>query len=481
MAAVVATAAAVAAIANPVGNLILHNNVLLNDLCAFVKSAKAHRRYVKTHALLRLKPQRVTYNKASLRTLRGMAQKESMNFSQLGLGTAQLRACESLGYTEPTPIQLKAIPLVLEGRDLIGCAETGTGKTAAFLLPILQKLSERQRPGVRALVLAPTRELALQIQKNYGELNREKNNRSVTIIGGANMKTQIADLRRGATMVIATPGRLLDLTERGALNLSHLEVLVLDEADRMLDMGFLPAIRRILSLVPAKRQTLLFSATMSPEIERLARSTMKEPTLVEVSPRGKAPSLVEQTAYQVAAESKTALLLDLLEREDFERVLVFARTRRSAERLSHILEARDHRVNRIHSDRSQPQREAALRGFRDGRTRVLVATDIAARGLDVDAVSHVINYDVPAAPEDYVHRIGRTGRAGNQGRAITIVTPVDELSMRAIERLTGQTVKRVVPPGFGGVKVSVTQSKPSSRPASRAVFTRSFRPRRASR
>jgi ATP-dependent RNA helicase RhlE len=410
-----------------------------------------------------------------------MAQKEFMNFSQLGLGTAQLRACESLGYTEPTPIQLKAIPLVLEGRDLIGCAETGTGKTAAFLLPILQKLSERQRPGVRALVLAPTRELALQIQKNYGELNREKNNRSVTIIGGANMKTQIADLRRGATMVIATPGRLLDLTERGALNLSHLEVLVLDEADRMLDMGFLPAIRRILSLVPAKRQTLLFSATMSPEIERLARSTMKDPKLVEVSPRGKAPSLVEQTAYQVAAESKTALLLDLLEREDFERVLVFARTRRSAERLSHILEARDHRVNRIHSDRSQPQREAALRGFRDGRTRVLVATDIAARGLDVDAVSHVINYDVPAAPEDYVHRIGRTGRAGNQGRAITIVTPVDELSMRAIERLTGQTVKRVVPPGFGGVKVSVTQSKPSNRPASRAVFTRSFRPRRASR
>ena len=408
-------------------------------------------------------------------------QKEFMNFSELGLAPAQVRACESLGYTEPTPIQRQAIPVVLEGRDLIGCAETGTGKTAAFLLPIIQRLSERVIPGVRVLVLAPTRELAMQIQKNYSELNRTKNNRSVVLIGGANMRTQIADLRRGATVVIATPGRLLDLTERGALKLSAVEVLVLDEADRMLDMGFLPAIRRVLSLMPAKRQTMLFSATMSPEIEKLARSTMKEPKLIEVSQRGRAPILVEQTAYPVAQESKTALLLDLLEREKFERVLVFARTRRGAERLSHILEARDHCVNRIHSDRTQPQREAALRGFRDGRTRVLVATDIAARGLDVDSVSHVINYDVPAAPEDYVHRIGRTGRAGNQGRAITIVTPVDELSMRAIEKLTGQTVKRVFLPGFGGTKTSEVASKALARPNRSAVFTRSFRPRRASR
>ena len=405
-----------------------------------------------------------------------------MNFSELGLGDAQLRACKSLGYTEPTPIQRQAIPVVLEGRDLIGCAETGTGKTAAFLLPIIQRISERPLPGVRVLVLAPTRELALQIQKNYVELNGAKNNRSVTLIGGANMRTQIADLRRGASVVIATPGRLLDLTERGALRLSTVEVLVLDEADRMLDMGFLPAIRRVLSLVPTKRQTMLFSATMSPEIEKLARSTMKEPKLIEVSQRGRAPILVEQTAYPVAQESKTALLLDLLEREKFERVLVFARTRRGAERLSHILEARDHQVNRIHSDRTQPQREAALRGFRDGRTRVLVATDIAARGLDVDSVSHVINYDVPSTPEDYVHRIGRTGRAGNQGRALTIVTPVDELSMRAIEKLMGQTVKRVVLPGFGGTKTSEgAGSKPFARPNRGAVFTRSFRPRRASR
>jgi ATP-dependent RNA helicase RhlE len=402
-----------------------------------------------------------------------------MNFSELGLDAAQLRVCESLGYTTPTPIQQQAIPVVLEGHDLIGCAETGTGKTAAFLLPILRKLSDTRRPGVRVLVLAPTRELALQIQKNYGELNTVKNNRSVIVMGGANIKAQIADLRRGATVVIATPGRLLDLTERGALNLSHVEVLVLDEADRMLDMGFLPAIRRILSLVPTKRQTLLFSATLPSEIERLARSTMKQPKLIEVSPRGRAATLVEQTAYHVSAESKTALLLDLLERENFERVLVFARTRRSAERLSHILAARDHQVSRIHSDRSQPQREAALRGFREGRTRVLVATDIAARGLDVDSVSHVINYDVPAAPEDYVHRIGRTGRAGNTGQAITIVTPIDELSLRAIERLMGKTVKRIVPDGFGG-KTTMPASKPIVRTA-RPVFTRSFRPRRASR
>ena len=404
-----------------------------------------------------------------------------MNFSQLGLDAAQVRKCESLGYTEPTPIQEQAIPVVLSGQDMIGCAETGTGKTAAFLLPIIQKITEKPRPGIRVLVLAPTRELAMQIQKNYGELNHVKANRGVTVIGGANMRTQISDLRRGATILIATPGRLLDLIERGACSLANVDFLVLDEADRMLDMGFLPAIRRILGMIPAKRQTLLFSATMSSEIEKLARTTMKQPKMIEVSPRGQAASMVEQVAYPVAQESKTALLIDLLERERFERVLVFTRTRRGAERLSHILSAREHSVGRIHSDRTQPQRESALRGFRDGRTRVLVATDIAARGLDVDAVSHVINYDVPAAPEDYVHRIGRTGRAGNTGRAITIVTPVDELSMRAIERLTGQEVKRVSLPGFASAKTSEGERKPTNRATPRAVFTRSFRPRRASR
>jgi len=404
-----------------------------------------------------------------------------MNFSQLGLAPAQLRACESLGYKTPTPIQTKAIPIILNGRDLIGCAETGTGKTAAFLLPIIQGLSERSRPGVRALVLAPTRELALQIHTNYNELNSEKSNRSVIVMGGANIRSQVAELRRGASVVIATPGRLLDLIERGAINLSTLETLVLDEADRMLDMGFLPAIRRILAVLPSKRQTLLFSATMSHDIEQLARSTMKQPTLVEVSRRGSAAGTVEQTAYLVALESKTALLLALLEKEsrEFQRVLIFTRTRRGAERISHILKARDHNVNRIHADRTQGQRETALREFRDGRTRILVATDIAARGLDVEDVSHVINYDVPAAPEDYVHRIGRTGRAGNQGQAITIVSPVDELSMRAIERLTGQPVKRLAPDGFGGARPLKTAAKPFvAFVPPRHSTVRSFRPRR---
>lgn len=409
--------------------------------------------------------------------------KEPMNFSQLGLADAQLRVCKSLGYLNPTPIQIKAIPLIISSADVIGCAETGTGKTAAFLLPIIQKLSAQTRPGIRVLVLAPTRELALQIQKNYQELNHLKSNESVLVMGGANINTQIAALRRKATVVIATPGRLLDLTERGAINLSTVEVLVLDEADRMLDMGFLPAIRRILAMLPRKRQTLLFSATMSSTIESLARSTMREPKLVEVNPRGQAAQMVEQTAYSVSLENKTALLLDLLEqgneKESLAKVLVFTRTRRGSERLSHILKARNHKVTRIHADRSQPQREAALRQFRDGQARVLVATDIAARGLDVDAVSHVINYDVPDAPEDYIHRVGRTGRAGKQGKAITIVTPVDELSMRAIERLIGERVTRVVPEGFGGLKVAASGTAKPFVPFGRTSRggVRSFRPR----
>lgn len=404
-----------------------------------------------------------------------------MNFSQLGLNAALARVCESLGYNEPTPIQTQAIPIVLSGSDLIGCAETGTGKTAAFLLPVIQRMSERARPGTRMLILAPTRELATQIEASYRSFVPKKNASCVTLIGGAALSRQTEALRRGASVIIATPGRLLDHMERGSINFSYIETLVLDEADRMLDMGFWPAIRRVLAALPAERQTLLFSATMSPAIEKIARSNMRSPKLVEVNQRGRAAESVEQMAYPVAMESKTALLLDLLERERFERVLVFTRTRRGAERLSHILEAREHKVNRIHADRTQPQREAALRGFKDGRTRVLVATDIAARGIDVDSISHVINYDVPAAPEDYVHRIGRTGRAGNLGRAITLVTPVEELSMRAIERLTGQAVERVLVPGFGGASQtthSAAKSFASVRQNS-SVGRRSFRPRRA--
>ncbi len=400
-----------------------------------------------------------------------------MEFSELGLQPALVRVCESLGYKEPTPIQRQAIPVVLSGSDLIGCAETGTGKTAAFLLPTIQRMSETPRPGVRVLVLAPTRELATQIDASYKELAPKKSPRCVCVIGGAGLSRQSEELRRGAGVVVATPGRLLDHLERGTLNLAHVEVLVLDEADRMFDMGFWPAIRRVLAVLPKTRQTLLFSATMSSAIEDLARSTMRSPKVIEVSQRGHAPITVEQTVYPVAMESKTALLLDLLERERFERVLVFTRTRRGAERLSHILEAREHKVNRIHADRTQPQREAALRGFKNGMTRVLVATDIAARGIDVDSVSHVINYDVPSAPEDYVHRIGRTGRAGKIGRAITLVTPAEEPALRGIERLTGQAVERVLLPTFGGTQVA--RSLAPSKIAASRVGRRSFRPRRS--
>jgi ATP-dependent RNA helicase RhlE len=409
-----------------------------------------------------------------------------MRFDELGLKPALLSACESAGYTEPTPIQERAIPVLLTGADLIGCAETGTGKTAAFLLPTMQRMSERKRPGVRVLVLAPTRELVSQINESYRQLAPKGSPRCAAVIGGASMSRQTDALRKGAGVVVATPGRLLDHMERGSVDLSHVEVLVLDEADRMLDMGFLPQIRRILAEIPRERQTLLFSATMSESIEQLARSTMKSPELIEVNRRGSAALSVEQKAYVVATESKTALLLDLLERErdTFERVLVFTRTRRGAERLSHILRAREHAADEIHADRTQPQREAALQGFKDGRTRVLVATDIAARGIDVDSVSHVINYDVPQFPEDYVHRVGRTGRAGATGRAITLVTPVEEPSMRAIERLTGQTVERVVVPGFGGLAASGAAGAGKGAPSIRRAgggSRRSFRPRRAGR
>lgn len=410
-----------------------------------------------------------------------------MNFAELGLIQPLAERCKSLGFIEPTPIQRQAIPVILGGSDLIGCAATGTGKTAAFLLPMLQNLSLEKREGakrgsVRMLILSPTRELASQISDNLGLLDAKRKGHAVTIVGGASAHRQRLELRRGAQVVIATPGRLTDHLESGTIDLSRVDTLVLDEADRMLDMGFLPVIRRIIGLLPNERQTLLFSATMSPEVEEIARRYMRRPEVVDVNPRGKAAVTVKQTAYPVALESKTNLLLHLLEQEKCDRVLVFTRTRRGAERLATLLAARKHQVNRIHADRTQPQRDAALRGFRDGRFRVLVATDIAARGIDVDSISHVINFDVPDAAEDYVHRIGRTGRAGNEGQALTLLTPVDELSMRAIEKLTGQKVERIVVPGFGGSmpvpeKVSVMRGVSRSSGRSSGGF-RSFSPRR---
>ncbi len=399
-----------------------------------------------------------------------------MSFKDLDLHPMLLERCQSLGFIEPTPIQKQAIPIALQGADIIACAETGTGKTAAFLLPTLQKLIDAKRAGTSVLVLAPTRELATQIEQACRDLAPRKISCAV-IIGGAGYRRQEEALRRGVDIIVATPGRLCDFMERGAINFSQLNTLVLDEADRMLDLGFLPAIKRILKAIPSKRQTMLFSATISTDVETLAYSMMKDPKMIAVSRRGNAASTIEQTAYPVAANSKMVLLLDLLERENFERVLVFTRTKRGADRLAHVLEARSHKSNRIHGDRSQSQREAALRSFKNGHTRVLVATDVAARGIDIDSVSHVINYDIPEAPEDYVHRIGRTGRAGNKGRAITLMTSAEEHSLRAIERLTGQKIERVLLPNFGGVLPLAHSDANKFTPTVKKTF-RSFRSRR---
>ncbi|MBS1795463.1 MAG: DEAD/DEAH box helicase [Acidobacteria bacterium] len=405
-----------------------------------------------------------------------------MKFYDLGLTDALARRCESLNFTEPTPIQKRAIPVILKGADLIGCAETGTGKTAAFLLPALQKMIRENKPGVRVLVIAPTRELVSQIEEAYRQLAPSKY-ACVSLIGGASVKNQCTALKRGVSLIIATPGRLIDHLQRGTVDLTHLDTLVLDEADRMLDMGFLPAVKQILAKVPASRQTLLFSATMSSPVRSLAYSIMKNPEEVEVSRRQNVTAeTIEQLVYPVAQESKTALLLNLLETNNFERVIVFTRTKRSAENLAHILTKREMKANRIHADRSQSQRETALRDLKQGKISVLVATDIASRGIDVDAVSHVINYDVPEAPENYVHRVGRTGRAGNQGQAITLVAPGDELAMRGIERLTEQQVKRVVLPDFGGREPAAGGfSSPAAGGFIKAKSFRSFRPRRSRR
>jgi ATP-dependent RNA helicase RhlE len=404
-----------------------------------------------------------------------------MKFYELGLTDALARRCESLNFKEPTPIQNQAIPVILKGADLIGCAETGTGKTAAFLLPSIQKMMANEKPGVRILIVAPTRELASQIEESYRQLAPKKY-ACASLIGGASMKNQCDALRRGVSVIIATPGRLIDHLKRGTVDLSHVETLILDEADRMLDMGFLPAIRQIIGKVPASRQTLLFSATMSAPIKSLAHSMMRQPETVEVSRHNVTAQTIEQFAYSVAQASKTALLLNLLETNDFERVIVFTRTKRSAENLAHIMTKREMKANRIHADRSQSQRETALRDFKHGKTRVLVATDIASRGIDVDAVSHVINYDVPVEPENYVHRVGRTGRAGNNGQAITLVAPGDELAMRGIERLTEQQVKRIILPDFGGQETLTTAfSKTSVGAFIKSKSFRSFRPRRARR
>jgi ATP-dependent RNA helicase RhlE len=357
-----------------------------------------------------------------------------------------------MGFTRPTPIQADAIPPAMEGRDVLACAMTGSGKTAAFLLPILHRLIGKKRGATRALVLTPTRELAAQIQEHARELTVHTPLSSASVFGGVAMGPQEHAFRTGADILIATPGRLLDHFRFPYARLDQLEVLVLDEADRMLDMGFLPDIRRVLKHLPAKRQTLFFSATMPPPIQQLTREMLKTPYTVNLE-RKAAPAVgITQAVYPVSQNLKAPLLIELLKRGDIKNVLVFTRTKHRANRLAESLVKKGVPCERIHGNRSQAQRTLALAGFKTGKFRVLVATDIAARGIDVEALSHVVNFDVPNVPEDYIHRVGRTARAEMTGDAFTFVSPEESTDLAAIEREIGKRLPRITVPGFDYAK-----------------------------
>ena len=370
-----------------------------------------------------------------------------MLFSDLGLPAAMLEAVAALGYKEPTPIQAGAIPRILEGRDVIGSAQTGTGKTAAFALPILSQLGSHA-PQPRCLILEPTRELAVQTFENFEKFARFTNLRIGLIYGGVGYGKQRDDLKRGLDVIVATPGRLLDHLGEGAVRLDGVKFLVLDEADRMLDMGFLPDVRRIVLKCGKPRQTSLFSATIPPAIETLITWAMHDPVTIEIGARRSVADTVKHVLYPVAELQKPALLIALLQKIEWESAIVFCRTRRDADSVEALLRRNNHKAAVIHSDRSQKEREEALEGFKKGRHEVLVATDIAARGLDIADVSHVINYNVPEHPEDYVHRIGRTGRAMSSGDALTLFCAGEAAQVASIERFIGKKVERVKLPDF---------------------------------
>lgn len=354
---------------------------------------------------------------------------------------------EAAGYTKPTPIQAEAIPIVMKGRDVMGLAQTGTGKTAAFGLPILNRLAEGRRGQVRALIIAPTRELAEQIHEAIAMLGKKTGLKSITIYGGVNINPQINKLKRGADIVVACPGRLLDHIGQGTINLRRLEVLVLDEADHMFDMGFLPDIRRILKRIPGNRQTLLFSATMPSQIKKLAHDVLRDPEIIQVD-NTTAAVTVTHGLYPVEQHLKTKLLMALLHHTNTESVLIFTRTKHRAKRLGEQLGKAGYTAASLQGNLSQNRRQAALNGFRNGTFQILVATDIAARGIDVSQISHVINYDIPDTPEAYVHRIGRTGRAARTGDAFTLVSREDNFTVRTIERKLGRLLERRRVEGF---------------------------------
>ena len=371
-----------------------------------------------------------------------------MPFTQLKLHPSLNKAVRELGFVRPTPIQSEAIPPALEGKDVIACAQTGSGKTAAFLLPILNRLIDRPRRTTKALVLAPTRELAAQILEDFNALSVHTPVTGAAVYGGVGMGPQEHAFRSGVDVVIATPGRLMDHMRSPYARLNHIEHLVLDEADRMLDMGFLPEIRRIIAKLPTRRQTLFFSATMPPPIVTLAGEMLREPVSIQTQRQATPASGITQAVYPVAQDVKSALIVHLLRQKTMTQALIFTRTKHRANRLADYLVREGIRAERIHGNRSQSQRTAALAGFKNGTFPVLVATDIAARGIDVDELGHVVNFDVPLVPDDYIHRVGRTGRAEATGEAFTFVSSEEEGSLRAIERAIGKRLPRVTVPDF---------------------------------
>ncbi|MBL8379739.1 MAG: DEAD/DEAH box helicase [Burkholderiales bacterium] len=378
-----------------------------------------------------------------------------MSFDSFGLDPRILKSIAEEGYTEPTPIQAQAIPVVVQGGDVMGAAQTGTGKTAGFTLPILQLLQVHQnsspspaRHPVRALILLPTRELALQVAESVATYGRHLQLRSTCVFGGVDIGPQLKIVRAGVEILIATPGRLLDHVEHKSVNLSQVQILVLDEADRMLDMGFMPDIRRIIGLLPAKRQNLLFSATFSDDIKRLASGILVAPTVIEVARRNATADTVRQMAYAVAADEKRALLKHLVEEKNIRQAIVFSNTKLGTARLARHLQQIGMKADAIHGDKSQAERLLALDRFKSGEVELLIATDVAARGLDIQEMPCVINYELPHSPEDYVHRIGRTGRAGQEGDAISLFAPEEEKYLIDIEKLTKKKIERVAARGF---------------------------------
>ncbi len=374
-----------------------------------------------------------------------------MSFASFGLSAPFLHAIDEAGYTTPTPIQRKAIPAVLSGRDVMAAAQTGTGKTAGFVLPMLQRLAggpKAKANHIRALVLTPTRELAVQVEQSVAAYGRHLALKSGVVYGGVKINPQMMRLRGGVDVLVATPGRLLDLFNHNAIRFAQVQTLVLDEADRMLDMGFIDDIRKILALLPPRRQNLLFSATFSDNIRKLSEGLLRSPVLIEVSPRNTAAKSVKQWVYEVDKGKKASLLSSLVRNKGWEQVLVFVRTRNGADSLAGKLKNDGIPAAVIHGDKSQPERARALADFKAGAVRVLVATDIAARGLDINELPHVINFDLPKVPEDYIHRIGRTGRAGSTGEGISLVSADEVTLLAAIETLIGQTLVRDVVHGF---------------------------------